>query len=122
MYKISKVCPFCGHVSEILVDDEVLKRMEDGERIQDILPELPASEREVLERIQDILPELLASERKVIISGIRIDCQEEVFSDPDEEDERGLIHTKGVIHGTAEAVPSNSAGRTRLNNFFTFCY
>lgn len=70
MYKISKVCPFCGHVSEILVDDEVLKRMEDGERIQDILPELPASEREVL------------------ISGICIDCQEEVFADPDEEEER----------------------------------
>lgn len=69
MYKISKVCPFCGHVSEIWVDDEVLKRMEDGERIQDILPELPASEREVL------------------ISGICIDCQEEVFSDPEEEEE-----------------------------------
>jgi hypothetical protein len=70
MYKISKVCPFCGHVSEIWVDDEVLKRMEDGERIQDVLPELPASEREVL------------------ISGICIDCQEEVFADPDEEEER----------------------------------
>lgn len=70
MYKISKVCPFCGHVSEIWVDDEVLKRMEDGERIQDILPELPASEREIL------------------ISGICIDCQEEVFADPDEEEER----------------------------------
>lgn len=70
MYKISKVCPFCGHVSEIWVDDEVLKRMEDGERIQDILPELPASERETL------------------ISGICIDCQEEVFADPDEEEER----------------------------------
>ena len=87
MYKISKVCPFCGHVSEIWVDDEVLKRMEDGERIQDILPELPASEREVLERIQDILPELPTSERKVIISGIRIDCQEEIFADSDEEDD-----------------------------------
>ena len=70
MYKISKVCPFCGHVSEIWVDDEVSKRMEEGERIQDILPELPASEREIL------------------ISGICINCQEEVFSDPDEEDER----------------------------------
>ncbi len=70
MYKISKICPFCGHVSEIWVDDEVLKRMEDGERIQDILPELPAPEREVL------------------ISGICIDCQEEVFADPDEEEER----------------------------------
>lgn len=69
MYKISKVCPFCGHVSEIWVDDEVLKRMEDGERIQNILPELPASEREIL------------------ISGICINCQEEVFADPDEEDE-----------------------------------
>lgn len=69
MYKISKVCPFCGHVSEIWVDDEVLKRMEDGELIQSILPEVPASEREVL------------------ISGICINCQEEVFADPDEEDE-----------------------------------
>lgn len=69
MYKISKVCPFCGHVSEIWVDDEVLKRMEDGELIQSILPEVPASEREVL------------------ISGICINCQEEVFADSDEEDE-----------------------------------
>lgn len=69
MYKISKVCPFCGHVSEIWVDDEVLKRMEDGELIQSILPEVPASEREVL------------------ISGICINCQEEVFADPDEEEE-----------------------------------
>lgn len=69
MYKISKVCPFCGHVSEIWVDDEVLKRMEDGELIQSILPEVPASEREVL------------------ISGICINCQEEVFADPDEENE-----------------------------------
>lgn len=59
MYKISKACPFCGHVSEIWVDDEVLKRMEDGELIQSILPEVPASEREVL------------------ISGICINCQEE---------------------------------------------
>lgn len=70
MYKISKVCPFCGHVSEIWVDDEVLKRMEDGELIQSILPEVPASEREVL------------------ISGICINYQEEVFADPDEEEER----------------------------------
>ena len=90
MYKISKVCPFCGHVSEIWVDDEVLKRMEDGERIQDILPELPASEREVFERIQDILPELPTSERKVIISGIRIDCQEEIFADSDEEESQKI--------------------------------
>lgn len=78
MYKISKVCPFCGHVSEILVDDEVLKRMEDGERIQDILPGLPASEREVL------------------ISGICIDCQEKVFSDPDEEDEGYALEPEGL--------------------------
>lgn len=78
MYKISKVCPFCGHVSEILVDDEVLKRMEDGELIQDILPGLPASEREVL------------------ISGICIDCQEEVFSEPDEEDERYALEPEGL--------------------------
>lgn len=70
MYKISRVCPFCGHVSKIWVDDEIFKRMEDGERSQDILPELPASEREIL------------------ISGICINCQEEVFTDPDEEDER----------------------------------
>ena len=70
MYKISKVCPFCGQVSEIWVDDEVFKRMEDGERIQDILPGLPASERETL------------------ISGICIDCQKGVFADPDEYDER----------------------------------
>ena len=70
MYKISKVCPFCGHVSEIWVDDEVLNRMESEEPIQSILPEVPASEREVL------------------ISGICIDCQEEVFADPDEEEER----------------------------------
>ena len=69
MYKISKICPFCGHVSEIWVDDEVFKRMEDGERIQGILPELPASEREVL------------------ISGICINCQKAVFADPDEEDD-----------------------------------
>lgn len=78
MHKISKVCPFCGHVSEILVEDEVLKRMEDGERIQDILPGLPASEREVL------------------ISGICIDCQEEVFSDPDEEDEGYELEPEGL--------------------------
>lgn len=69
MNKISRVCPFCGHVSEIWVDDEVSKRMEDGERIQDILPELPASEREIL------------------ISGICINCQEEIFADSDEEDD-----------------------------------
>lgn len=68
MYKISRVCPFCGHVSKIWVDDEIFKRMEDGERSQDILPELPASEREIL------------------ISGICINCQEEVFTDPDEEE------------------------------------
>lgn len=78
MYKISKVCPFCGHVSEIWVDDEVLKRMEDGERIQGILPELPASKREVL------------------ISGICIDCQEAVFSDPDEEDERYALEPEDL--------------------------
>lgn len=69
MNKISRVCPFCGHVSEIWVDDEVFKRMEDGELIQNILPDLPASEREVL------------------ISGICINCQEEIFADSDEEDD-----------------------------------
>lgn len=78
MYKISKVCPFCGHVSEIWVDDEVLKRMEDGELIQSILPEVPASEREVL------------------ISGICINCQEEVFADPDEEDERYALEPEDL--------------------------
>ena len=77
MYKISKVCPFCGHVSEILVDDEVLKRMEDGERIQDILPELPASEREVL------------------ISGICIDCQEEPEDLEDSQLELGFDPFEG---------------------------
>lgn len=78
MYKISKVCPFCGHVSEIWVDDEVLKRMEDGELIQSILPEVPASEREVL------------------ISGICINCQEEVFADPDEEDEHYALEPEDL--------------------------
>ena len=69
MHKISRVCPFCGHVSTSWVDDSILKRMDNGELIQNILPDLPASEREVL------------------ISGICINCQEEIFADSDEEDD-----------------------------------
>ena len=54
-------CPHCGKVSEVEVPLLGYLGYEDGELIQDALPDLPTGEREVL------------------ISGMCIDCQKKIF-------------------------------------------
>jgi len=66
-YIIVTVCPFCGHINEIGVNEDDYWDWQDGELVQNAFPYLSADEREVL------------------ISGLCYDCQSDLFED-DEED------------------------------------
>ena len=56
-----ETCPFCGKVSEIEVDAEDFMIYCEGELVQNAFPYLSSAEREV------------------IISGICVECQTELF-------------------------------------------
>jgi hypothetical protein len=62
-------CPFCGHVSIIGVNEEDYITWSSDELAQNCFPYLDASEREIL------------------ISGLCLKCQDEVFGSDDDEDE-----------------------------------
>lgn len=61
MYKIEKECPFCGQVTTVEVPFEQYILWEMGELIQNAMPDLTPTEREVL------------------ISGLCPKCQKEIF-------------------------------------------
>lgn len=60
---ISVKCPFCGTVSEITVSKDSFMTWQMGEMIQMAMPELGADEREIL------------------VSGLCLKCQAEVFGE-----------------------------------------
>jgi len=62
-------CPFCGHVSVVGVNEEDYFAWGSGELAQNCFPYLDASEREIL------------------ISGLCLKCQNDVFGSDDEEDD-----------------------------------
>lgn len=62
-------CPFCGHVSIIGVNEKDYIAWYCGELAQNCFPYLDDSEREIL------------------ISGICLKCQDDVFGSDDDEDE-----------------------------------
>lgn len=65
--EITKVCPFCGKVNHLIVNEEMYNRWISGESIQRVFPMVNASERELL------------------ISGICYDCQDNIFGGDDDE-------------------------------------
>lgn len=65
----SCTCPFCGKVTELIVPARGYRLWQEGELIQNALPDLTAGERETL------------------ISGLCPACQDRFFADPDEEEE-----------------------------------
>ena len=74
---IETVCPFCGKVSEILVNEEDYLRYKDGEGL-----------------VQDIFWYLDASERELLMTGICPSCWDSMFgwddvegNEPDENDD-----------------------------------
>ena len=67
--KITRTCPFCKGLTELMVPARGYRLWEEGELIQNALPELSATDREVL------------------ISGICPDCQSDFFGDEDEDEE-----------------------------------
>lgn len=62
-------CPFCGHVSIVGVNEEDYLAWGSGKLAQNCFPYLDASER------------------KILISGICLKCQDDVFESDDEEDD-----------------------------------
>lgn len=62
-------CPFCGHVSIVGVNEKDYIAWDCGELAQNCFPYLDASEREIL------------------ISGICLKCQNDVFDSDDDDDE-----------------------------------
>lgn len=64
---VSCSCPFCGKETALLVPARGYLRWQDGELIQNALPDLSASERETL------------------ISGLCESCQADIFGGDDDE-------------------------------------
>lgn len=60
---ITNICPFCGDLSQVLVNEEDYKKYLEGEMVQNCFPYLNATEREV------------------IISGICPTCQNNIFNE-----------------------------------------
>ena len=58
---VMMVCPFCGAVHSVMVDNEQYFNWKNGELIQNAMPELSPTEREQL------------------ISGLCPKCQEKIF-------------------------------------------
>lgn len=65
--EITKVCPFCGKVNHLIVNQEMYNRWIDGEPVQKVFYMVDASERELL------------------MSGICHDCQNDIFGGDDDE-------------------------------------
>ena len=63
---VSRTCPFCGQVTELMVPARGLRLWQAGELIQNALPDLSLTERETL------------------ISGMCAGCQDSFFSDEEE--------------------------------------
>lgn len=61
--EIITTCPFCGSTNVITVDAEAYFAWQSGELIQNAMPNLDASSREML------------------ISGICLECQKDIFGD-----------------------------------------
>lgn len=59
--EVVTICPFCGHVNSIFVNENDYFDWQDGELVQNAFPYLSADEREML------------------ISGICPDCWEKMF-------------------------------------------
>lgn len=66
---VSCTCPFCGKVTEVLVPARGYRLWQEGELIQNALPDLCLTDRETL------------------ISGLCLDCQADVFDAEMEEEE-----------------------------------
>lgn len=66
---VSCTCPFCGKVTEVLVPARGYRLWQEGELIQNALPDLCLADRETL------------------ISGLCLDCQADVFDVEMEEEE-----------------------------------
>ena len=64
--RIEKTCPFCGNTTVFTLPKSKVEAWKNGELIQNVFPEWSANNREVL------------------ISGICLECQEDVFGE--EED------------------------------------
>lgn len=67
-YIVITVCPFCGHMNEVAVNEADYWDWDDGMLVQNAFPYLSADEREML------------------ISGICLDCQKDIFNSDEEED------------------------------------
>jgi len=64
MINILTTCPFCGKTTEVEVEHNAYFEWQfNGYNIQDVMPNMPASKREML------------------ISGICEDCQKEIFTE-----------------------------------------
>ena len=63
------VCNFCGARLTVEADEERFARLDAGEHIQDVFPELSAGNREIM------------------ISGICGECFDKIFADDEDEDE-----------------------------------
>lgn len=68
-YIIITVCPFCGQMHEIAVNEDDYWDWQDG---------MP---------VQDAFPYLFADDREMLISGICPICWEETFGDDEDEEE-----------------------------------
>lgn len=65
---VACTCPFCAKVTELIVPARGYRLWQEGELIQNALPDLTATERETL------------------ISGLCESCQDSFFGDEDEDD------------------------------------
>lgn len=65
---VSCTCPFCGKVTEVLVPARGYRLWQEGELVQNALPDLSLADRETL------------------ISGLCLDCQSEVFGEEEDEE------------------------------------
>lgn len=61
--EISKVCPFCGAVSTVEVEEKAYTKWQNGELIQRAMPNKSSAEREIL------------------ITGLCLKCQAKIFGD-----------------------------------------
>ena len=68
-YIVMTLCPFCGEMHEVPVNEDDYWDWQDGTSVQDAFPYLTADEREML------------------ISGICPKCWDKTFGDDEEEDE-----------------------------------
>lgn len=65
---VSCSCPFCGKATELIVPSRGYRLWQEGELIQNALPELTAGQRETL------------------ISGLCPDCQSSFFEEDEDEE------------------------------------